>query len=328
MVQTVLGPIDCGRLGRTLVHEHVFVHDHELAHTFPGRYAADAEHQVTTAVEHLASLAEAGYDTVVDMTVLGLGRDVTLLRRVAEQSPVQIVAATGAYVLRDLPNALQLRGPGRTMFPGPEPMVDLFVQDIIEGIEGTDVRAGILKCATDRFGLTKDVERTLRAVAQAHLATGVPIYTHTNASKQVGLDQQRVFADEGVDLRRVVIGHSGDTDDLGYLQTLLDKGSYLGLDRFGLDYFLPLRRRIEVVAELCSRGYASQLLLSHDSCCANIAYTAEEMEALAPGHNLTLIEREVLPRLRGLGVGEADISAMLTTNPARLLAPEEPSRPT
>jgi phosphotriesterase-related protein len=322
MVQTVLGPVDRGELGRTLVHEHVFVHDHELERTFPGAYGVDRELEIATAVSRLRGLAAAGFGTIVDMTVLGLGREVELLRRVAEQSPVRIVAATGAYVLRDLPHPLQLRGPGRTMFPGPDPMVQLFVADITEGIEGTAVRAGILKCATDRFGLTKDVERTLRAVAKAQVLTGAPIYTHTNASKKVGLDQQRVFAEEGVDLGRVVIGHSGDTDDLDYLQALLDQGSYLGMDRFGLDYFLPLQRRVEVVAALCARGYASQLLLSHDSCCANIAYSAQEMEALVPGHNLTLIDRTVLPELRARGVSEADIRQMVTVNPAQLLEPE------
>lgn len=322
MVQTVLGPVDRGELGWTLVHEHVFVHDHELERTFPAAYGIDREREIATAVSRLKDLAAAGFSTIVDMTVLGLGREVNLLRRVAEQSPVHIVAATGAYVLRDLPHPLQLRGPGRTMFGGPDPMVQLFVADITEGIEGTPVRAGILKCATDRFGLTKDVERTLRAVARAQLLTGVPIYTHTNASKRVGLDQQRVFAEEGVDLGRVVIGHCGDTDDLAYLETLLDRGSYLGMDRFGLDYFLPLRRRLEVVAALCARGYASQLLLSHDSCCASIAYSAEEMEALVPGHDLTLIQRAVLPGLRELGVSEASIAAMVAVNPGRLLDPE------
>jgi phosphotriesterase-related protein len=321
MVQTVLGAVDAHALGRTLVHEHIFVHDHELERTFPRLYGVDRELEIATAISHLTELAAAGFRTVVDMTVLGLGREVELLRRVAEQSPVHIVAATGAYVLRDLPHPLQLRGPGHTMFPGADPMVELFVKDINEGIEGTTVRAGILKCATDRFGLTKDVERTLRAVAKAQLATGVPIYTHTNASKRVGLDQQRVFAEEGVDLGRVVIGHSGDTDDFDYLQAMLDRGSYLGMDRFGLDYFLPLQQRLAVVAALCARGYASQLLLSHDSCCANIAYSADEIETLVPGHNLTLIERVVLPGLRELGVSNTDIDTMVAANPAQLLGP-------
>ncbi len=323
MVQTVLGPVDRNELGRTLVHEHVFVHDHELERTFPERYGLDRGAAVATAVAKLKDVAAAGFRTIVDMTVLGLGREIGLLRRVAEQSPVHIVAATGAYVLRDLPHPLQLRGPGHTMFPGPDPMVDLFVGDILEGIEGTAVRAGILKCATDRFGLTKDVERTLRAVAKAQLITGVPIYTHTNASKRVGLDQQRVFTEEGVDLSRVVIGHCGDTDDLDYLQQMLDQGSYLGMDRFGLDYFLPLQRRVEVVAALCARGYASQLLLSHDSCCANIAWSAAEIESLVPDHNLTLIERAVLPGLRDRGVSQADIDMMMTDNPAKLLEPRK-----
>ena len=91
-------------------------------------------------------------------------------------------------------------------------MVDLFVREIREGIGETGVRAGILKCASDRPGITPGVERVLRAVAQAHRATGVPITTHTPTPPEPwGLEQQRIFAEEGVDLTRVVIGHAGGT---------------------------------------------------------------------------------------------------------------------
>ena len=322
MVETVRGQVSGEALGRTLMHEHIFVSDHELEQTFPTAYALDVDAQVAHAAKRVVLLAEVGFTTLVDLTVLGLGRKIKLIQRVAELTTVNIIVATGAYVLRDLPHPLQLRGPGRTMFGGTEPMVELFVNDITCGIAGTGVKAAILKCATDRFGLTKDVERTLRATARAQLATGVPISTHTNAAKKVGLDQQRVFAEEGVDLRRVVIGHSGDSDDLDYLMALLEGGSYLGMDRFGLDYFLTLEKRIQVVAELCARGFADRLVLSHDSCCANIAYSAQEIGRMVPDHDLTLIYREVLPGLRRHGVSEEQIQLMLVENPRRILSPD------
>src|SRR5437773_5391757 len=100
-------------------------------------------------------------------------------------------------------------------------MTDMFVRDIEHGIADTGVKAAILKCATDEPGVTPGVERVLRAVAQAHRATGVPISTHTHALTRVGLEQQRIFREEGVDLTRVVIGHSGDTSDVGYLEELI-----------------------------------------------------------------------------------------------------------
>src|SRR5215467_553844 len=118
-------------------------------------------------------------------------------------------------------------------------MVEMFVRDIREGIADTGIKAGILKCATDEPGVTKDVERILRATAQAHRRTGVPISTHTHAQRRVGLDQQRIFREEGVDLSRVDIGHSGDTTDLDYLEKLIAAGSYIGMDRFGIDTILP-----------------------------------------------------------------------------------------
>src|SRR4029077_19124371 len=123
------------------------------------------------------------------------------------------------------------QGPG-TELGGAEMMVDMFVKDIEEGIADTGGKAAILKCATDRPGVTPGVERVLRAVAQAHLRTGVPISTHTHAATERGLEQQRICAEEGVDLSRVVIGHSGDTTDLDYLEELIGNGSYIGMDRF------------------------------------------------------------------------------------------------
>ena len=96
------------------------------------------------------------------------------------------------------------------MLDGPELMTEMFVRDIREGIAGTGVKAGILKCATDKPGMTPGVERILRAVAQAHKQTGVPISTHTHARTRRRLEQQEIFRQEGVDLNRVVIGHSGD----------------------------------------------------------------------------------------------------------------------
>ena len=113
----------------------------------------------------------------------------------------------------------------------------------------SEVKAAILKCVTNMAGLTRDVERVLRAVAQAHRETGVPITTHAHAGLRRGLDQQRIFAEEGVDPVRVIIGHSGDTDDYAYLEELIDAGSYLGMDRFGLNA-VPFDKRVEIVAEM------------------------------------------------------------------------------
>jgi phosphotriesterase-related protein len=319
MVATARGQVPGERLGRVLMHEHLVVGDHELAAAWPRVYRWDRDRVVEEAVRRLQGAAEAGVDTIVDVTVMGLGRDIDLIARIAQRSPVAVVVATGAYVERDLPAPLQLRGPGRTAFGGPEPLVGHFVSDIRDGIADSGIRAGIIKCATERHGLTKHVDRVLRAAAQASLETGVAITTHTNARARVGLDQQRVFAEEGVDPARVVIGHCGDTDDLDYLRALLDGGTYLGMDRFGLDYFLPTERRVAVVARLCAEGHAGRLVLSQDSVCGHIAYTAEEMGRLAPRSSLRHVLLDVVPALSDAGVTAEQIDRMLIHNPRAIL---------
>lgn len=319
-VPTVTGDVDARRLGRVLMHEHVFVINHEYAANYPETW--DDEARTADAAAKLEALKRAGIDTIVDLTVLGLGRDVRCVRAVAERSPVAIVAATGFYTFRDLPAYLRLRGPGR-MIGGDDPLTGMFVRDITEGIAGTGIRAGILKCATDEPGVTPDVERVLRAVARAHLATGVPISTHTDVATERGLDQQKIFAEEGVDLGAVVIGHSGDSADLGYLQRLLDNGSYLGMDRFGLHHRLDFHRRVRTVAELVRRGYASRLVLSHDTSCHSHNFPDSYRAEHLPDWRFTHITDDVLPALRAEGVAERDIETMLVDNPRAIFTRTE-----
>jgi len=201
---------------------------------------------------------------------------------------------------------------------GLELLADMFVKDIEQGIAGTGVKAGILKCATDEPGLTPGVERVLRAVAQAHRRTGVPISTHTHARKRRGLEQQRIFREEGVDLRRVILGHSGDTTDIGYLEELLAQGSYLGMDRFGIDTILPFADRVDTVAKLCERGHAGQLVLSHDAACFNDWLPERALPAMLPNWHYLHIHNDVIPALKQRGVTHDQIGAMLVDNPRKI----------
>ena len=177
----------------------------------------------------------------------------------------------------------------------------------------------MIKCATDKPGVTPDVERVLRACAKAHRATGAPITTHTDAATQRGLEQQEIFKDEGVDLTRVVIGHSGDTDDFGYLEELIARGSILGMDRFGVGGMLSTPRRVEVIAELCRRGYADRMVLSHDASCYLDWIPGELPMAAWPDWHYLHISRDVLPALRAAGVTDAQIDTMLIDTPRRFL---------
>ena len=178
-VQTARGPIATADLGVVLMHEHVFVLSPEIIANYPEGWGDEAAREAD-AVEKLNALKAAGVDTIVDPTVIGLGRYIPRIQRVAAQTDLQIVVATGVYTYNDVPMYFHFTGPG-TGLGGPETMTDLFIRDITDGIAGTGVKAAILKCATDEPGVTPGVERVLRAVAAAHVRTGVPITTHTHA---------------------------------------------------------------------------------------------------------------------------------------------------
>jgi phosphotriesterase-related protein len=322
-VSTVRGPVPADRLGTTLMHEHVFVLNAEMQQN---RTDWDEEERVADAVARLNDAAARGVETIVDVTVIGLGRYVPRLQRIAAATAVNIVAATGVYTYGDVPFWFYARRPARGR-PETDPMVDFFVGDITDGIADTGVRAGILKCATAEPGLTPDIERILRAVAHAHRRTGVPITTHSVAALHNGLDQQRVFAEEGVDLRRVIIGHSGDTTDLDYLRRLMDAGSTIGMDRFGVDTLLPFEDRVATVAALCHEGYADRMVLSHDASCWLDWFDpdrGDELRAALPRWHYRHIHEDVLPALEQRGVGPEAIRTMLVDNPRRLLQPVAP----
>ncbi|RYG99465.1 MAG: phosphotriesterase [Alphaproteobacteria bacterium] len=311
-VETMKGPIDSSQLGRVLVHEHVFLMNMEYVENY--RLDFDEDVEVANAVQQLNQLKAAGIDTIIDLTVLGLGRHVKRLAKVASQIDLNIIVATGVYTFNEVPGPFEYVGPG-LMIDVPEPMVELFVNDITKGIAGTSIKAGELKCAIDAPGLTKGVERVMRAIAQAQLLTGVPISVHTAATKEMGLVAQKLFAEEGVDLRDLIIGHSGDSDDLDYLMKLADQGSILGMDRFGIDAVLPFEKRVGTIVELVKRGYTDRITLSHDCMCW-IDMFPKGFNPM-PRHRYLHISEEVIPALLEQGVTQAQIDIMFIDNPRR-----------
>lgn len=313
-VHTATGPIDSADLGNVLVHEHVFIVGEEFRQNYQDDW--DEDDKVAEAVRDLTELKELGIDTILDPTVLGLGRYIPRIQRIAEQIDLNIVVATGLYTYNDIPFQFHYAGPGM-LFDVPEPLVTLFTKDLTEGIADTGVRAAFLKCAIESQGLTPGVERVMRAVGQTSAQTGAPITVHTDPHSQSGLVAQRVLAEEGADLTKVVIGHSGDSIDLDYLMKLADAGSILGMDRFGLDLLLPFDERVNTVAELCKRGYADRMALAHDAACFIDWFDHEAKKQALPKWNYRHISEEVLPALRERGVSEADITTMLVDVPRR-----------
>jgi phosphotriesterase-related protein len=320
-VPTVMGPVDTAALGQTYMHEHIFALTADVQQNYPDEWGSE-EDRVADAAGRLRALAAQGIRTIVDPTVVGLGRYIPRIRRVAEQVPeLNIIVATGVYTYDSVPFFFQHRGPALNKALGtevPDPMVDMFVRDITEGITGTGVKAGMLKCAIDSFGLTPGVERVMRAVGKAHKQTGTPITVHTHPGSQTGLDVKRVLCDEeGVDPRRVVLGHSGDTTDCDHLARLADAGFMLGMDRFGLNQATTFEARADTVVQMCRRGYAGSMVLSQDAACY-IDWIDPAVMAFLAQWNYLHIVNEVLPYLRDQGVTQEQITAMLVDSPRRI----------
>ena len=314
-VETVQGAVDAQELGLVLVHEHVRFRDEAVAAEWPSRY--DEQLELEAALVSVNAAKEQGVQTIVDPTAMFGGRDVNFMKRVAEETGVRIVACTGIYSYDFLPHYFENRDV--------DVMADHFVEDIERGVQGTTIRAAFLKCAADAPGVTPNVEKIHRAVARASIQTGAPIMAHSMPAVATGPRQLEIFEEEGVDPARIQISHCGDSDDLDYIERLLDRGVYVGLDRYGLDMYLPMDRRNATAAELLRRGHVERLMISQDFC-ATIDWfppeAAEAFEASGAIHNwsMTLVFEAVVPALREMGVmDDAIFETIFRENPRRWL---------
>jgi phosphotriesterase-related protein len=315
-VQTVNGPVDAGDLGLTLIHEHLRFRDEAVAENWPGRYDAQAEFDA--ALEAVAAAKGHGVQTIVDPTAMFGGRDVRFLKRVADETAINVVACTGIYTYDYLPHYFENRDE--------DAIAAHFVEDIEHGCQGTEIRAAFLKCAADAAGVTPHVEKVHRACARASVQTGAPIMAHSMPAAGTGPRQVEIFLEEGVAPEKIQIAHCGDSPDPDYVAGLLDQGVYAGLDRYGLDMYLPMDQRNAVTAELLRRGYTERLMISQDFCATIDWFPPEAVEQLinSPAiHNwsFTLVFEEVVPWLRDQGVmDDAAFDTVFVANPARWLA--------
>ena len=317
-VSTYRGEVAADRLGATLMHEHVFVRDPELERDLVA-LEWDASNAVERAVRGLTDLAELGIGAIVDLTVPGLGRDVALVNAVAERVPIDIIAATGFYTADVLPLYFRARGPGR-LVEGPDPLVELFVRDLTLGISGSGVRAGMIKVMSGAAGVTGDVAAVMSAAAIAHQQTGVTITTHSEPGLRNGLEQQAYLVERGVAPTRIIVGHAGDSADLAYLRAIMDRGSTIGIDRFGMEHMQSDERRVDTVVGLVEMGYADRIVLSQDAAFYSHVTPPSWRAAHAPRWEIQHLSRRVLPVLRRRGVSSADLERMLVQNPRMLLA--------
>ena len=310
-INSVLGPIDSGDLGFTLMHEHVMVAASGLSKSYPDLLGPNREER---AIACLKKAKAAGINTLLDATTFDLGRDPELLRHVAFESGVNLINVTGWWL--DVPRFM--------LGVGANQMADEFIRDINEGFRGTDIKAGMLKCAADFEGVTPPLETMARAVARAHLQTGVPIMVHSYPTGHVAKRQIEIFREEGVDLTRVKIDHSNDTTDTDYLKWILDQGCFLGLDRYPGRLVSPHMRTV-TIKRLMDMGYAERLCPSHDCICLHIhneqadgSIPAEHAFTASNPDQYLYMHRHVIPELLQMGATQADIDMLFIDNPKRL----------
>ena len=304
-IHTIRGPIDSANLGRTLSHEHLCTGAAGMER-IPS--LLNRPEMIARCVEALERVRRSGIDAVIDLTPFDLGRQMWLFEAVAERTDMHVVCATGVY-----------RWVPPIYFGWSEDEVaEHFVREITDGIEGTGIKAGIIKLAWDLEARLTDgrnppramLEKMARGAARAAKATGVPISCHTLATDRLGIPLLDLFADEGMDLRAVTIGHSNDTADMEYLTGLARRGATVGLDRFqfalATDEYVAQRGSIALA--LVQAGYAEQVCLGHDASPAGLwgRWNPErhpECWTLVP-------EREV-PWLRAHGATDDHIDALL-----------------
>ena len=312
-VETTGGSIDVEDLGLTLIHEHFRTTDEATRFQFPHLYDEQAEWEA--AIADATAVKGHGVRTVVEPGAMFLARDAAFSKRVADESGLNVVLATGIYTYDHLPQPFLNRDE--------DALAAIFVHEIENGIQGTAVKPAFIKCAADEPGVTPNIEKVHRAAARASVQTGKPIMAHSRPASRTGLEQMRIFGEEGVDPAKVQVAHTGDTDDLDYIEELLETGCWIGMDRYGLDIFLPTEPRNKTVLTLLERGYADRMFLSQDYC-STIDWFAPEVQAYlkaneVPDWSMTFLFEQVIPELKERGMTDEQLDQMLVQNPKRWL---------
>lgn len=315
-INTVLGPCPVDDLGTTLMHEHLLI-------GWPGwdaDTAAPPLNRKDTAklcIERMLELKELGLRTFLDPCPIDLGRDVELAAEVAQATGVNIICATGLYK-EDQGAAAYFKF--RSQFTDAvAEMTETFVREITEGIGSTGIKPGVIKVATQVHRISPYEENVLRAAARASKQTGVPITTHTDEGT-MGREQLDTFAAEGVDLKRVIVGHSCGSADLRYHVDMLDRGCTLGFDRFGLEILQPDRLRTATLIGLLGIDFHEQIVLSHDSVWCWRGRPLPVPAELLPNWKPTHVFKNIVPALRNAGVPQEKIDSMLIHNPRRFFS--------
>jgi len=316
-INTVTGTIAPDELGITLMHEHMFVQygGPSAEYCRPGHRRDEA---MADCMEYVARIREHGVQSLVDPTTVDLGRNAPLMAELAAKTGLTIICCTGIYSTATYARLRERLG------GSPDAIADLFIRELTDGIGDTGVKAGFIKVVSTAPVIRRDEHELLLAAAQASVATGAPIITHTDGV--LGDQQQRIFIAAGVPAHRIVIGHSCTSTSFAYHHGIVQAGSYLGFDQIGMETVLPDEVRVDSLLKLIHAGWASRIMISHDSVWH---WVGGPRMGTGPHKNWkpTNFFERIVPMLHYGGATDEHIQTMLRDNPRRFFAGEEPAPP-
>lgn len=341
-VNTVTGPIRKEDLGITLPHEHLFLDLRNQFTEFNEPAKRERSHQpvsgkhldwlknnpyalrdnlllddVELIVQEVQRFQKLGGCTVVDCTSLGIHRQPEKLREVARRTGLNIVAGCGYYT--------QDTHPSKMNQWTAEQIADAMVRDLIEGIQGTDIRAGVIGEIGTSHPIHPNERKSLEAAGLAHGKTGVPIQIHTYPWGQDGLEAADILLRKGVSPGKIVICHADVEPKVDYMTALLRKGVFLEFDDFGKEYepppdergfaggiFVKDAERVKVLKHLIDDGFERQLLITNDLCLKNMLHAYG-------GNGYDHILQNIVPMMREAGISPETVNRLLVLNPGELM---------
>lgn len=318
MIRTVLGDIDPAELGVTYAHEHLVIDGGRPVELFPDFLLGDVELLVAE-VEGARAL---GLSAVIDAMPSDAGRNVTKLAAISQRTGVHVVAPTGLHLAK-------YYGPHHwSVRLGPDELAELFIADIVEGIDVHDYsgplvrrtahRAGVMKIAGSRDGLTPLERKVYAAAAAAHRATGCPILTHcTDGTDAVG--QVEALVRDGVDPSRITLSHTDKIVDRGYHRAILETGARVEYDQaFRWPDGQP-NGTLTLLGWMIEDGFGAQLMLGNDA--ARQGY----LTAYGGGPGMTFLLGPFATALTERGIGPVEQRAIFVDNPAQAFSFRSPT---
>jgi phosphotriesterase-related protein len=333
-VMTVNGPIAAETLGITLMHEHILNDCRCWWHapkTPERQYLAGGfvcieilgelrqdpfvnKHNITLddeplAVSELRAFANAGGQTVVEPTCRGIGRNPLALRRIAKSSGLNVVMGAGYYLGSSHPAEVAAMTVGD--------IANEIVREAVEGVDGTDVKIGLIGEIGVSSDFTAEEEKSLRGAAQAQVRTGLPLMVHLPGWFRLGHRVLDIVTDEGADIRHTVLCHMNPShDDFNYQSELAARGAFIEYDMIGMDFFYADQQvqcpsdeeAARAIVRLAEAGYLDRVLLSHD-------VFLKMMLTRYGGNGYAYVLRHFLPRLKRHGLDETALDQMMRANP-------------